>query len=256
MLDNPNRLIEFDCNLCGASNRVEYRQFHRELPTCDKCGSNVRFRNIIYIMAQQLFGLSCMINEFPIRRDIRGIGMSDALQYAKFLNKRLDYTNTYYHKKPMLDIMNPDYTMYSDLDFIISSDVFEHVLHPVLTAFENSYKLLNENGFLLLTVPYFRKLSQTIERYPDLYNFEVFKDKEGEYFLRNTTQSGEQQLFDNLIFHGGPGTTLEMRRFSEAHVLELLKQAGFSHIEIFDQNIEHFGIIWKDSNCLPIIARK
>lgn len=255
-LDANNRFIEFDCNLCGASNGLAYRQFHRELQTCTKCGSNVRFRSMIYIMAQQLFGLSFMLHEFPMRRDIRGIGMSDALQYADFLEQKFDYANTYYHQQPMLDIMNPDFTAFSDLDFIISSDVFEHVLPPVSTAFENSYKLLNDKGFLLLTVPYDIKLSQTIERYPDINDFEVLKDSEGEYFLRNTTQSGEQQLYDNLIFHGGPGSTLEMRRFCETHVLELLEQAGFSEIAIFDSNIEHFGIIWKDRNSLPIIARK
>jgi SAM-dependent methyltransferase len=207
-------------------------------------------------MAQQLFGLSFTLPEFPLRRDIRGIGMSDALQYAGFLEHKFDYTNTYYHQPPKLDIMNPDFAAFSDLDFIISSDVFEHVLPPVSTAFENSYKLLNKDGFLLLTVPYFKKLSQTIERYPDINEFEVFQDEEGEYLLRNTTRSGEQQLFDNLIFHGGPGSTLEMRRFSEAHVLKLLEQAGFSSIEIFDRDLEQFGIIWKDHNSLPIIARK
>ena len=182
--------------------------------------------------------------------------MSDALQYAGFLEKKFNYANTYYHQKPMLDIMNPDFTAFSELDFIISSDVFEHVLPPVSTAFNNAFKLLNNKGFLLLTVPYEKKLPQTIERYPEIDEFDLFKDHEGEYFLRNTTQSGVQQLYDNLIFHGGPGSTLEMRRFCETHVLELLEQAGFSDVTIFNNDIEHFGIIWKDQNSLPIVARK
>ena len=71
-LDANNRLIEFDCNLCGAFNNVAYREFHRELQTCNKCGSNVRFRSMIYIMAQQIYGLSFMLHEFPLRKDIKG----------------------------------------------------------------------------------------------------------------------------------------------------------------------------------------
>ena len=58
---------------------------------------------------------------------------------------------------------------YGTYDFILSSDVFEHVAPPVERAFEEAFRLLKPNGFLCITVP--SVADDTVEYYPDLHEY-------------------------------------------------------------------------------------
>ncbi|MGD8310066.1 MAG: hypothetical protein PVG98_11555 [Chromatiales bacterium] len=42
--------------------------------------------------------------EFPEARTVVGFRMSDAELYAVPLSRKLNYTNTFYHQEPMLNI--------------------------------------------------------------------------------------------------------------------------------------------------------
>ncbi len=97
-------------------------------------------------------------------------------------------------------------------DFIISSDVFEHVVPPVSRAFENVWKMLKPGGVFVLTVPYGAQ-RETVEHFPELNEFSIV-ERDGSFVLRNKTRTGVLQEFNDLVFHGGPRTTLEMRVFS------------------------------------------
>jgi len=181
------------------------------------------------------------------------VGLSDDWSYAIPLAEKLNYTNTYYHQEPKLDITSiPER---EDLfDFIISSDVFEHVPPPVQTVFRNSYTLLRPGGLLILTVPY-SKEPDTLEHFPELYDYRLI-EKDNSYILQNTTRDGQTQVFDNLIFHGGEGETLEMRRFSESSVIRELEMAGFGEIKIHDEPALFHGIYHLQDWALPISATK
>ena len=97
-------------------------------------------------------------------------------------------------------------------DFIFSSDVFEHVPPPAQRAFETCHSLLKKNGTLIFSVPY-NLDGNTLEHFPDLHDY--FIDDQGDSpVLKNLTIDGKRQEFENLIFHGGDGATLEMRVFS------------------------------------------
>jgi hypothetical protein len=124
----------------------------------------------------------------------------------------------------------------------------------IARAFENTRNLLKPGGYLLLTVPY-RKEGDTQEHFPDLYQYELF-EKRGRWHMQNTSQTGERQHFDNLVFHGGPGTTLEMRVFSEAGVRRELEAAGFLDIRFHGSPAFDDGIVWSEDWSLPITARK
>lgn len=185
---------------------------------------------------------------------MKGLGLSDPEIYARGLAKKLGYTNTYYHKAPYLDITaDVSQELEGYYDFIISSDVFEHVKPPVSKAFSNCKKLLKKGGLLLLTVPYTKK-GETIEHFPELYEYQIIKSND-KFILKNITQDGRIQIFDNLIFHGGQGATLEMRRFSEKGLLDELEKAGFKEIKIHRENYLPYGIYWKYDWSLPITAR-
>jgi SAM-dependent methyltransferase len=247
----------FRCNICGSPCKAGISELKREKPSCPVCGSTVRQRAIIDVLSKELFGESIILTEFPTRHDIIGIGMSDWIGYAAILEKKLGYKNTYYHRKPNLNITSIDPLFEGTLDFIISTDVFEHVAPPVSVAFENARKLLKPNGVLIFSVPY-TKDNQTNEHFPDLHKFKIIKSGDS-YILRNITQHGDEQVFDNLIFHGDSdgafGATLEMRFFSESSLMEEFAKAGFKNVKFYKEANFEYGIYWECDVSLPIALR-
>lgn len=248
-------LLTFQCNICSTINRVPVNSLNRETPSCSKCASTVRMRGMIHALSVALYQKSLPINEFPLSREIKGIGMSDWDTYAKALANRVSYVNTYYHKEPKLDITDIKDRDESTLDFILTTDVFEHVLAPCSRAFENSYKLLKPGGHLVMSVPYSLENEDNQEHFSDLHDFKIV-EKNNRRVLINETSTGNIQEYDNLIFHGGEGDTLEMRLFSEAGLIKNLKDAGFDEIQFMKDPCFEYGVYWPHTWSLPVIARK
>lgn len=245
--------VGFRCNICGRRNKVGTERFAREETSCP-CNSTVRLRALVHVLSRELFGESYAIPDMPKRKDLVGVDMSGAATYSARLPARLGYINTYLHKPPRLDITDPDPQWLGGCDFVISSDVFEHVAPPVGRAFENAMRLLKPGGVFVLTVPY-TKAGTTIEHFPELHDYRI-ETHDGKRILLNTTADGRQQTFDQLVFHGGEGETLEMRVFSEAGVLAELQRAGFTEIRIHGEPCLEYGILWRDDWSLPITARR
>jgi len=249
-------LFDFQCNICGNETSCKMLDLSREVASCHVCGSTVRMRSIVHVLSTELFGESLVLPDFPCNKELHGVGMSDWDGYAKPLAKSLDYTNTYYHQEPKLDITNISEDQTGTMDFIISSDVYEHVLFPVNRAFVNTIKLLKENGVFIFTVPYSKEGEEIVEHFGQLYDFEIEKNQ-GEYILKDTDENGSVREFNDLIFHGGPGSTLEMRVFSEKSLMKELSDAGFNNIKVYGEPYLKYGIYWGDvSWSLPIAARK
>ena len=80
--------------------------------------------------------------DFPLSKELKGIGMSDTGEYPNYLEKKFSYQNTFYHKEPRLDITDISDREEEKYNFIISADVFEHLNPPVSKAFVNTKKLL------------------------------------------------------------------------------------------------------------------
>lgn len=246
-------LVSYRCNICGKYCKTIVDGLKRDEPSCWNCGSTVRSRAIIHILSTELFGESLIIDHFPVRYDITGIGLSDSSEYALRLSEKLSYKNTYFHREPHMDITSIDHNLEGTLDFVISSDVFEHINPPVSLAFRNVRKLLKPNGMLILTAPYtFEK--DTIEHFPDLFKYEITK-KENNFILKNVTTDGREQIYHDLIFHGGTGVTLEMRVFSESSLRNELSNAGFRKIKFYRETDLDHGIYWLYNWSLPIAAR-
>lgn len=257
MLAEAEKPIAFQCNICGADNTVPLGQLSREEPSCG-CGSTVRMRAIIQVLTSELFGESMAIADIaPPRPDIVGIGMSCWDGYAIPLAHRIAFKNTYYHQEPRLDITAIEPEQEQTLDFIVSTDVYEHVAPPVSIAFANARRLLKPDGVFIFTVPYFnpgKKRMKTIEHFPDLHDYEL-QNLGSRFRMKNVTRSGKVQLFDDLVFHGGPGTTLEMRVFSEWSMLKELRRAGFNDLTIYSQPDWKYGVYWPLQHSLPVAAR-
>jgi SAM-dependent methyltransferase len=247
--------LGYRCNLCGAANRRLAAELARETSSCDKCGSSGRLRALAWLISDELFGAPLAFPDFPAIRSWTAIGMSDHDNFAVPLALKFNYTNTYFHKPPVFDITKLDAEMEGKFDFIISSEVLEHVPDPVALAFETLYRMLKPNGVLFLTVPYSPAEMSTVEHYPELHDFAVtaLNDR---WVLVNRTRDGRLQLFDDLRFHGGPGSTLEMRVFTEESLRRLLEDAGFQSIRIAGEAYAEFGILPAEPWSLPIAARK
>jgi|WetSurMetagenome_2_1015567.scaffolds.fasta_scaffold07189_4 hypothetical protein len=252
LVQRPWGTLKYQCNMCGRTCETPMADIGREISSCE-CGSTVRSRSIIHMLSIELFGRSLILPDFPIRPDLIGWGMSD-FGYADTLPHKLNYVNTYYHKEPRLDITAPlDPALEGKLDFLISTEVFEHINPPVSVGFKNVYRLLKKGGVFIFSVPYTLE-AETREHFPDLYKYEVIYRTDANPILKNITRDGREQEFDNLVFHGGQGTTLEMRVFSEAGLISDLKHAGFETIKIYSEPCWEFGIYWHDQWSLPLVA--
>lgn len=246
-------IVAFACNICGASCRAAIEKLEREGSHCPACDCTMRYRAVIHHLSTALFGRSLCIDQFPASaRRLTGIGMSDSPRYAKRLAARLDYTNTYYHMEPRLDVLAPPREYLDRFRFVVSSDVLEHVAPPIDRAFANLHAMLVAGGTLVLTVP-FAVDGDTIEHYPELHDYRI-EQRAGGRVLVNRTIDGRVQEFDGLVFHGGPGTTLEMRLFSEGALRRHLHDAGFRDIRVHREHVLERGIYWAHPWSVPITA--
>jgi SAM-dependent methyltransferase len=211
-------------------------------------------RAIIYMLALELFGEARMLPEFPRCENVKGFGMSDAHCYALLLAEKTNYANTYYDREPYLDITASHPDQHGTYDFILSSDVFEHVAPPVERAFEEAFRLLKPYGVLCITVPSVIA-GETVEHYPDLFQYSVI-ELAGEHVLINRKKDRSLEIHENLVFHGGIGATLEMRLFAQADLIRKLRGAGFSDVVLQMEPVERFGIVFDGPWSRPLVARK
>lgn len=244
--------VDFRCNVCGSSNSVALAALQREQRSCARCGSTVRDRAIVHLLTSALLGDSVALPDLARRRDLVGIGLSDSSTYAVPLARKFAYTNTYFDAKPFLDIANVRPELDACYDFIIASDVFEHVAPPVARAFSNARRLLKSNGVLIFSVP-FMLTASTIEHFPELHDYRLIKSSDG-WRLENRTADGRDQTFTDLMFHGGDGSTLEMRQFSLESLRREFAAAGFSRIRVADEAFLSHGIYWAESCSVPMVA--
>ena len=251
--------IQFTCNLCGKGNRRPARELTRETATCESCGSTVRERGLLRALSLELFAVSLAVPDFPRVKSLRGIGMSDNFHYASLLADKFDYRNTFHDREPRFDIMRPPEQEFGKYDFVISSEVFEHVPPPVEAAFANVHRLLKPNGVLVFTVPYSTE-DRSLEHFPDLNEFTVTRVGACSVLV-NRTREGSLQVFDNLVFHCDPSAPpgsaapLEMREFSESGLKSILTKVGFAGMRVHGESFERYGILWPEPWSLPIAAR-
>jgi len=244
-------MVEFTCNICGAQNQVE--QVAREAPSC-KCDSNVRVRALVHLLSVELFGQDIPLVDFPRLPGIRGVGMSDHRSYADILAKKFDYTNTFYDREPRLDFTESHPGMEGTYDFILSADVLEHVAPPVDRTLQEVQRLLKPTGFLVATVPCVPE-DQLREHFPELHEYRIVI-LGGSAVLVNRRRDGTLETRTDLSFHGGIGSTLEMRQLTVTELHAKLLGSGFREVQFLFDNSSEMGIVFDEDSSRPLVARK
>ena len=244
----------FTCNVCRSPACFEEASLaNPEAPSCAACLSNVRHRWLVHRLSLELFGRSLPLPGFPETKSISGIGLSDPPLLAEGFARSLNYLNTFYDAAPRFDVRQDDSPI-GELDFLIASEVFEHVAPPVEVAFRNAFRLLKPGGLMLLTTPWVWG-GPTREHFPTLHQWAI-EDGGDRRVLRNIRKDGEVELFSNLVFHGGAGLTLEMRLFSKSGLECALRDSGFSRVDFERRNVPSAGIVFSYPWARPIMARK
>ncbi len=239
-----DRWVRFRCNICGFANVMALDTVSsRDRPSCISCYSPLRLRTVIHALSTELFGASFLLGDFPDSPNLRGVGLSDWEGYAEGLSKKLDYTNTFYDEQPVLDLTRDiDPGMVAKFDFVIATDVFEHIAPPVSAAFANLRRLLKEDGVLIFSVPY-KKDGETEEHFIDAVQAE------------SALLSARHRSSEKIRFHAGPGLTLEMRLFSEPALVRELQDAGFGSLRFYRYDQPQWGILSDEDISLVIATR-
>jgi SAM-dependent methyltransferase len=245
----------FVCNVCCVRNKLPAQPFEREARSCSGCGSSVRVRGLLHALSNELLGASLPLPDFPRMRSLRGLGLSDASFYAERLREKLDYRNTFYDREPRFDVVNPPAGDIGQYDFVLASEVLEHVPPPAEHAFECALQLLKPNGVLVFTVPYSVD-ARTIEHFPNLNQFGLAQVG-GRTVLVNRSPEGKLEATDSVVFHVGcAGPAPELREFSESGLRETVNAAGFREFRIYSDDYAPFGIVHAETWSLPIAARR
>ncbi|MBK6677681.1 MAG: hypothetical protein IPG52_12990 [Rhodocyclaceae bacterium] len=190
----PEATVDFLCNVCGRDNhQVPLIQVqNREFQSCRHCRSSLRMRSLIYRLSKELFG-GVTLPEFPVSKEIVGIGMSDWEGYARSLEQCFAYTNTFYHQPPHLDITDVSEEMAGRADFLLSSDVFEHIPGFALgVRLQECQTPVARQGLL----PVHRSVCQDRwapgNTFPRLHDFRIITTA-GKRFLYNRTVEGDER---------------------------------------------------------------
>jgi SAM-dependent methyltransferase len=175
-----------------------------------------------------------------------GVGISDDFLLAQRLSQLFFYTNSFYHQFPTVDITDPPQETHGRFEFVVCSDVLEHVPPPADAALIGIQKMLKPGGFAVLTVPCHQE-SVTREYYPDLCSWTL---KGGA--LLWVDADGASHVDSSPEMHGGAGQTLAFRHWSRTDLMNRALTAGFTTaysplsmppIDLANSNLDHAGIV-------------
>ncbi|MFZ1075874.1 MAG: methyltransferase domain-containing protein [Nitrosotalea sp.] len=150
------------CNICGSKKGFinSHHGALREGLSCKNCGSTSRDRGYIWTLGYAMKLENMPLCDWPINKSIKILETSGYRSYPKYLTEKFDYYNPKFSDDPKLldenpkefaDVENLQYEK-DFFDYVISSDVFEHVRRDNV-AFENIYNVLKPGGLFVLTAP-------------------------------------------------------------------------------------------------------
>jgi hypothetical protein len=211
------------CLICGSSALLP--AVGREEVSCIACGVTWRVQATMVAVLEGL-GYPEGAKFSDVKPDLsrRGIGISDHWRLAGRLASVFDYVNTFYHRFPKVDVTATPPELKGELEFIICSDVLEHIPPPAFDGLRGLREMLRPGGFAVITVPCQTGPTST-EYYPELKSWSI---EDGT--LSWIDGLGVLSRDPNPEFHGGEGQTLTFRLWSIDDLASQCLEAGFSHV--------------------------
>lgn len=235
------------CSICG-----ERLPEPNATSKCRSCEAGPRQRAVALGLLKVLGLTQAHLMAARMDKSRRGIGVSDSFSLAAALAYKFQYVNSYVDAFPVLDLKDPPREARGAFDFASCSDVLEHTMPPLKAAVDGLNRLLRMGGALVVSVPVSARIDDVEEKYPGLTSYSVARDANA-FVVEGKFANGVVRRLIDPVFHGGPGSTLETRRFSPDALPRRLSDSGFEVIgEIISS--EEYGIPLGTS---PIIlARK
>lgn len=214
------------CNICssdkGFSNN--HQGSLRENLVCKNCKSTSRDRAYIWSLGYALGEEDTPLSNWPEEKSIKLLETSGYRAHPQFLEKKFDYYNPKFADAPPGAWNDPKkYASVENLpyekdffDYVISSDVFEHVRRDHI-GFENIFNVLKPEGYFVLTVPLSLGMPEN-----------EIRIKVGD------TEEKDEGIY-NKFYHGGK--TLVYRLYG-LEILHQLNHFGFYSVIIDLQNSE------------------
>ena len=192
-----------------------------------------------------LYAAARIVTKLKRHRTLIGIiGVSDGQVITQVFSEKFGrgYRNYEFHLEPFLDITKVKEDLSETASIVVCSEVLEHLEPPIDKAFEGLYKLLRPGGYLILSVPHGGSSSQHVEHFPVMKKSRLV---DGPFkILKGVDLEGNKREFADLVFHGGAGSTLEYRIFSETSLRNHLENAGFINIKS-QPNKRIIGCFWE-----------
>ncbi|MCI0452260.1 MAG: class I SAM-dependent methyltransferase [Candidatus Latescibacteria bacterium] len=200
------------CNVCGWSDRFLRLDRGREGTVCRNCGSTSRNRAVGHVFARILDDDQAVFR-WTYRRTTRVLESSARGALAMYFRMKFDYYGTEFD--PAKIAAGEDPRAYADFqklhyddetfDFVVASDVFEHIRHDA-EAMREVQRVLKTGGYLILTVPYDEQRAHTIQRV-------------------DTSGPTDVHLLP-AHYHGGGGHTLAYREYGR-DLIDLMRAPDF-----------------------------
>lgn len=202
------------CNICGSEGEFVRPEFEREGHLCMNCSASSRLRAVMYVLGRCLDAGDLPVAGWTADKRIRILESSGRSSYPMMLNEKFEYYNTEFN--PNSDLIKEPYTRFADFqklaypdgefDFVIATDVFEHVRDDE-EAFREVFRVLKRDGIFIMTVPYNHEWPKTLVR---------------------VRTEGDVDIFVlPPEYHGGGGQTLAYRSYGR-DLLDRLHGYGFS----------------------------
>jgi len=133
------------CSICDEI--VKFVAASKEDVACNSCNATMRAQMIHKAVLQGL-GYPLNVRRNSISPDMSrvGLGISDDWRLARALAFLFNYTNSYLHQFPNVDLCSPPPNCFEYFEFISCSDVLEHTPPPMDQPMRGLYSMLKPAG--------------------------------------------------------------------------------------------------------------
>ncbi len=205
------------CNICNTELKYdlvdsltidEIGKF-REGLLCKECGSISRDRIMMWVLANT-HSKTEILSNIPENKNIRILESTATRGHTKILDSKFEYINTIFNPDVIKEGKDPRkfadfqklHFLDNSFDYILASDVFEHVRLDD-EGYSEIFRTLKPGGYFLMTVPFTYELEDSLIRVKPEGDKDIFL-LPPEYHAEHTLvyRVYGKDLFKKLTKHG------------------------------------------------------